>query len=298
MGKLLFNEQPLVVDKELARLIGLNEAIVLQQVHYWISLNQKTNKNFYKNKYWVYNSISNWHEENFNFWSFDTVKRTFSKLVKSKILITDNFNKEKRDRTLWYSINYKTLELLKKSISANCTSALGQNAPMDKGKMHQPLPEITTENTSIYTQSINHIDTIYNIAGDKENNASKNKEIKDYKSLKQYFWDKLDVKALNITYWERKKEIEEIVLNIVEMYFKDTLVINKKQVSQELVRAALMKLTYFHIEELIHKFIELSKTTKISSPKAYIQSMIYNIAFQNDIAITNLVNFNTHKEGR
>lgn len=35
MSRLLINEPPLIVLPNLAILIGLNEAIVLQQVHYW-----------------------------------------------------------------------------------------------------------------------------------------------------------------------------------------------------------------------------------------------------------------------
>ncbi len=36
MAKLLLNEQPLVVLPELACKIGLNEAIILQQLNYWL----------------------------------------------------------------------------------------------------------------------------------------------------------------------------------------------------------------------------------------------------------------------
>lgn len=153
MSKLLFDEQPLVIDRTLAKTIGLNEAIVLQQVHYWITINKKANKNFHEGKYWTYNSLSDWHKKNFDFWSFDTVKRTFSKLVKAKLLITGNFNKDKRDRTLWYTIDYERLETLVNSKSAKCTNAKVQNAPMEKSKMHQPLPEnnitkITSDNNN------------------------------------------------------------------------------------------------------------------------------------------------------
>lgn len=109
MSKLLFNEQPLVIDKQLATLIGLNEAMVLQQIHYWVEINKKADKNFHEGKYWTYNSIEDWHKE-FPFWSESTVKRILAKLRKSNLLITGNFNKQRRDRTLWYTINYEILE--------------------------------------------------------------------------------------------------------------------------------------------------------------------------------------------
>src|SRR5690554_220537 len=102
MSKLLFNEQPLVIDKELAKLIGLNEAIVLQQIHYWLEINKKADKNFKDERYWTYNSVKDWQEE-FPFFSYDTVKRTLTKLREMGLLFTGNYNKLKTDRTLWYS---------------------------------------------------------------------------------------------------------------------------------------------------------------------------------------------------
>ena len=85
--------------------------------------------------------------------SIDTVKRTFSKLEKMGYLIVGNFNKDPRDKTKWYSINDKKLEELyyemrekklnqEREIREEAThnampNALVQNAPMEKGKMHQ-----------------------------------------------------------------------------------------------------------------------------------------------------------------
>lgn len=170
MSKLLFDEQPLVVDRSLAKVFGLNEAIVIQQIHYWIKINERKKSNFHDGRYWTFNALRVWHEENFNFWSFDTVKRTFSKLEKMGILIVGNYNPDPRDRTKWYSLNYDLLDKLvaehrnknddgnnnegmHKCKSAKCTNgattanvqnAQMQNAHLQMSKMHQPLPEITT----------------------------------------------------------------------------------------------------------------------------------------------------------
>ncbi|HDE3362621.1 TPA: DnaD domain protein, partial [Staphylococcus aureus] len=37
MNKLLIDDYPIQVLPKLAELIGLNEAIVLQQIHYWLN---------------------------------------------------------------------------------------------------------------------------------------------------------------------------------------------------------------------------------------------------------------------
>ena len=68
---LFFKSNVLVINPDLAKMIGLNEAIVLNQIYYWISVNKKQNRNFHDGKYWCYNSIREWQEENFPFWSYN-----------------------------------------------------------------------------------------------------------------------------------------------------------------------------------------------------------------------------------
>ena len=69
MNSVLFDEFPILVDRVLAQKIGLNEAIVIQQLHYWIMQNKRQNKNFYDGRHWTFNSFEKWHKETFYFWS-------------------------------------------------------------------------------------------------------------------------------------------------------------------------------------------------------------------------------------
>lgn len=158
MSKLLINEDPLQVLPGLAVKIGLNEAIILQQMHYWINMNKKCNRNFRDGKHWVYNSYENWQKQ-FPFWSVMTVKRVLWSLAEKKLLIKGNYNKLHKDRTVWYTINYKNLTKLeeKEDITEvqnepmenedtkvqNEPMTEVQNEPMDEFKMNQPLPETT-----------------------------------------------------------------------------------------------------------------------------------------------------------
>ena len=153
MGKLLFDEQPIVIDRELAKLIGLNESIALQQIHYWIESNRKTGKNFREGRYWTYNSVEKWHEDNFPFWSLDTIRRTFSSLSNKGLLFVSEFNRSRLDHTKWYSINYEFIETYANSISAKCVNRFMQNAEMDLSILHNAIPETNKEiNTEIKQQ--------------------------------------------------------------------------------------------------------------------------------------------------
>jgi hypothetical protein len=109
----------------------------------------------------------------------------------------------------------------------------------------------------------------------------------EYEKIKAYFRDKLKFKDLKISHAAEKKLIDEIELNIHEMYFSNYIIIQGNKRSQELIRSALMKLTYWHIDALIVKFLKISSETKIKNLKSYIQTMIYNIVFESDLAMIN-----------
>ena len=45
----------LIINTDLALVLGdLNEAIVLNQLNYWLGINKKAGKNFIDDRYWVY----------------------------------------------------------------------------------------------------------------------------------------------------------------------------------------------------------------------------------------------------
>lgn len=105
---MLINEAPLQVLPSLAvALKNINEAIMLQQIQYWL---QKS-KNEYKGRKWIYNTISEWHEQ-FPWLTDRSIKARFDSLRKKGIIITANLNKNSFDHTNWYSIDYDALDKL------------------------------------------------------------------------------------------------------------------------------------------------------------------------------------------
>ena len=110
--KLLYTKEPIVINPIAAEVLGVNESIIIQQIHYWLNINEKAKINFHEGRYWTYNTYENWQKTNFRFLSVPTLKRIFKKLEDKKILIKDNFNKKKYDRTLWVTINYEKLDEL------------------------------------------------------------------------------------------------------------------------------------------------------------------------------------------
>ncbi|KZU55214.1 replication protein [Lactiplantibacillus plantarum] len=148
MGNLLISEPPLQVLPSLAVKVGLNEAIVLQQFHYW--LNRSNNeRDGYK---WIYNSYTSWHKQ-FPFWSIKTLKRAITSLEKDEFLISGNYNKAGFDKTKWYRINYEKLEGQPlgqngPTNSPECPNGVAQNGPTNTNRLPETTTEITTNSTA------------------------------------------------------------------------------------------------------------------------------------------------------
>ena len=105
MSKLLLNEPPLVVQPTLAVKLGLNEALVLQQIHYWAAMKLNLKDGYY----WVYNTYEDWAKQ-FPFMSKSTIGRVLRNLEKDKVIVVGNYNKLSFDKTKWYRIDYNELK--------------------------------------------------------------------------------------------------------------------------------------------------------------------------------------------
>lgn len=142
MSKLLLDESPIVVLPTLAEKIGLNESMILQQLHYWLEKSSNVQDGFT----WVYNSYEDWQEQ-FPFWSVSTIRRTITKLENKGLFITGKFNKLKIDNTKWYRINYDLLDDMSRPPVQNEQTECSEWTD-ELLNMNRPLPEITTEITT------------------------------------------------------------------------------------------------------------------------------------------------------
>ena len=95
----------------LAQMYSVDEAIFLQHIYHWYLYNKSNNKNFYDSRYWTYNSISAFAEQ-FIYLSEKQIRNILLKLENKSLIVTGNYNKISYDRTKWYSITEKGLEIL------------------------------------------------------------------------------------------------------------------------------------------------------------------------------------------
>lgn len=112
--KLLFDEAPIAISPSAARLLGLPEAVFLQQLHY--RLHMKSNdpetykSHFIDGRYWVHWKMAELHREVPLGRSGDPYKRVVKSLRGLGILLVERHKQSSWNQTNHYSIVYETLD--------------------------------------------------------------------------------------------------------------------------------------------------------------------------------------------
>lgn len=91
-------------DSRLAVEYGVDEAIFLHNLYYWIVKNEANGRHFYDGKSWTYNSMKAFTEL-FPFWSKRQVERIINSLKAKGAIYVGNYNSAGMDRTQWYALN-------------------------------------------------------------------------------------------------------------------------------------------------------------------------------------------------
>ena len=130
---LLVTDRPLLVLPKLARVIGLNEAIVLQQLHFRLQHRAR----IYEGKSWVFYTYEEWQRD-FSFWSVRTIQRIFLRLEERGLVISCASNRMKIDRTKWYRVDYEQLVALE---VPSCHEATCQAVVKDSDNLALPITE-------------------------------------------------------------------------------------------------------------------------------------------------------------
>jgi hypothetical protein len=86
-----------------AKQYGVDGAIMLHHIRYWVAKNEANETNFHEGQYWTYNSTSAFAKL-FPFYSARKIGRILSKLEDESAIISGNFNGKRYDRTKWFTM--------------------------------------------------------------------------------------------------------------------------------------------------------------------------------------------------
>lgn len=155
----LLDEPPILVYPSLAKTMGINKAIIFQQLHFLLNATKsaQTKNNFVDGRWWVYNSYPQWQRDYFPWLSIGAIKRLFLELEREGLVLSKQSVKSKADRRKWYAIDYTRWEQIVTTIGTNCDhTPSAQIETMDGNKMRRSIvtksaneiPETTTETTT------------------------------------------------------------------------------------------------------------------------------------------------------
>jgi len=125
-------------DTDIAKEIGIQEAIIFKHIAFWIQKNQANGENFYDGETWTYNSVKAFNEI-FYYMSPKVIRNALSKLEELDLIKTGNYNKIQFDRTKWYALTEKGKSICQKR---EIHLPKRENGSCPKG---EPIPDINTD---------------------------------------------------------------------------------------------------------------------------------------------------------
>lgn len=290
----------LLLNLQLLETLGkgkVNEALILQQIDYWTTINKKKNEYRIDNEYWLFSSVNQMYERDFKFcFGIDTLKRALVKLEKDGYLITQkhkngklyrvnykkideihnlksdkniNIKEQKKDKTENQIQNSELVQNAPTSkvkneteVSAKCTNRKGKMHQLGYGKMHQPLVQ--------NAPTINKINNKINIYNNYNNFI---KEILSNNIMLDKVKLKLDINLYDFWFNAIKQDVKQVIANIQATDDSKEYSINNARVNVASIKECLNNLTEQNINYCVEQIL---KTKQINIFENYVVASLYN----------------------
>jgi hypothetical protein len=107
---LLIDENPLIILPKLASCLGLGEAIIVQQLHFLLSVPKNgRERNGHR---WIYNTYEQWQRDHFPFWDVATIQRGFDALEQMHVVVSCQPD-GRGSRQKYYRLNEGMINLMR-----------------------------------------------------------------------------------------------------------------------------------------------------------------------------------------
>ena len=125
-------------DTEIAKEYGVDIAIVVNNIAFWLQKNKANKKHIYNGKIWTYNTTKAFTEL-FPYWTDNQIRRILDNMQKAGIIEVGNYNATAYDRTKWYTFTDAFVKT-HTSICENTQMDLAEN-PNGFGETNEPIPD-------------------------------------------------------------------------------------------------------------------------------------------------------------
>ena len=275
----------------------VNEALVLQQVDYWCTINKRNDEYYIDGAYWTFSSINMMLKRDFPLcFSYDTLKRVLTNLEEGNFLITKKHKNGKLYRVNYNKIsfnkNLKSDKNITKNESGNQKTRLVQNAPTQNVKLVQNAPTEKSEvsakcpngkckmpqpvSADCPNQLVQNAPTIKEINKDyiyiNYNNFIKNKDLSINKGVIDK--DNLYTKTNNdLIYFNEIKKDVELAISQVNLKTIGDYNINGVSVGVTTVQDVLKDVTETQINYCVEQILKSKQITNFAN---YVIASLYN----------------------
>jgi DnaD and phage-associated domain len=252
------DDNVMIFQPKLAQLLGLNETIIINQIHYWV----KKSKNIIEGRYWVYNTYESWQKQ-ICFLSESTIKKTIKKLEGMGIIKSGNFNKSKIDKTKWYTIDYEVLQSFYEEAEETSGGKISPTRDTDSQRTDKNEPSSGLELTVEEVSSNQAIPETTTETTTKDNNKD-NKEQRSDKNPTGGFRAVIDFYSENVRL-PGSYELEKIKYLYEEFKDSDLIIFAMKQSVESNVR----NLRY--VEKVLYSWLDKGIKTRTAA-EAFVEN--------------------------
>lgn len=188
-----------IFDSEIAKIVGINAAIIFERIRYFCEDAKLKNDHykFHNGRFWTYSSSKGWSNM-LPFLTKRQAEKAINALIAHKMIITDNFNKNKYDRTRWFTVLVDTTTSISPVGEMHFTENVNSIYPKREMNLHLGVNEfppgvepIPNESTNKYSKIIIIDETCgdkntENIEITKEANQQQQIAHNSYNSTKQF----------------------------------------------------------------------------------------------------------------
>lgn len=192
-------------NAEIAAKYGVNQAIMLENIYFWVTKNAANGTHFHDGYYWTYNSATAF-QKLFPYWTARQIEGILKKLKENDLIYTGRYNENKFTHQTWYTLTENGM-----SLYTNCEIDLlkNVNGKTQKRECITDIYNITNNNTD----EKQHIEKTYSVC-DGESFAPQVVELnfnETFEMLKSYY-PKKDIGVSNA---------RKIIKNLFEKGFTD-----------------------------------------------------------------------------
>lgn len=120
---------------DVATEVGINAAIIFENISFWINHNTKTGKNEKEGKHWMYATQKEIAEQ-FQYLTIKQTRTAIEKLIENDFIKLGCFNRHKYDRTSWYGLTEKGESFCPQGLKVVPSGANGD------GEKDAPIPDL------------------------------------------------------------------------------------------------------------------------------------------------------------